>query len=158
MSHFAQIAAIKRRAAAGFTLVEVMIAVAFIGIAMLALLSLQHSNLQAVIRSQELTRAAMLAQALMSQAELERFPPAGESNGDFAQLYPGEFRNFRWRRAVDPSPLFPDIARVRVSVLWGPRLRQSFTLTEFMRNPAPPEGETEAPTPGASPTPTGATR
>ncbi len=151
----------KRVAAAvrgGFTLLEVMIAIAFIGIALMALLALQHSNLQSVIKARDLTRAAMLAQALMSQAELERFPPAGESHGDFAQLYPGEFRNFRWRREVDPSPLFPDIARVRVSVLWGPRLRQSFIVTEFMRNPAPPEGETEAPTPGASPTPTGGSR
>jgi len=143
---------------AGFTLLEVMIAIAFIGIALMALLALQHSNLQSVIKARDLTRAAMLAQALMSQAELERFPPPGESHGDFAQLYPGEFRNFRWRREVDPSPLFPDIARVRVSVLYGPRLRQSFTLTEFIRNPVPPDGATEAPAPGASPTPAGASQ
>ena len=138
-----------------FTLLEVMIAIAFIGIALMALLALQHSNLQSVIKARDLTRAAMLAQALMSQAELERFPPPGESHGDFSQLYPGEYRNFRWRRAVDPSPQFPDIARVQVSVLYGPHLRQSFTLTEFIRNPAPPEGETPAsplatPTPGSS--------
>jgi general secretion pathway protein I len=138
----------------GFTLLEVMIAIAFIGIALIALLSLHHSNLQSVIRARDLTRAAMLAQALMSQAELERFPPPGQSHGDFAQLYPGEYRNFRWQREVEPSPLFPDIARVRVSVLYGPRLRRRFTLTEFMRNPAPPAGQT--PASGASPTPPGA--
>ncbi|MBI3759086.1 MAG: prepilin-type N-terminal cleavage/methylation domain-containing protein, partial [Deltaproteobacteria bacterium] len=43
-----------------FTLLEVMIAVAFIGIAMLALLSLHQSNLQSVIRGQDLTQASML--------------------------------------------------------------------------------------------------
>ena len=57
-----------------FTLLEVMIAVAFIGIAMLALLSLHQSNLQSVIRGQDLTQASMLAQQLMSTAEVERFP------------------------------------------------------------------------------------
>jgi general secretion pathway protein I len=155
MSHFPQIAAIKRRAATGFTLVEVMIAVAFIGIAMLALLSLQHSNLQAVIRSQELTRAAMLAQGLMSQAELERFPPAGDTHGDFSQLYPGEYRNFSWERAVQPSELLPNITRVRITVRYGPALAHHFSLTEFMHNPAqpgglpPPEGVAQSTGPGA---------
>ncbi len=139
----------------GFTLLEVMIAIAFIGIAATALLSLHHSNLQAVIKARDLTRAAMLAQGLVAQAELDRFPAPGHTHGDFSQLYPGEYRNFRWEREIDQSPLFPDIERVRVSVLYGPRFHERFTLTEFMRNPIPPQGETPdngqaspAPTPG----------
>jgi type II secretion system protein I len=127
-----------RAATAAFTLLEVMIAVAFIGIGLIALLALHHSDLQAVIRAQDLTRATMLAQSLMSQAELERFPPPGTSHGDFSQVYPGEFPNFRWTRTVEPSPLFPDITRVRVSVLYGPGLRRSLSLTEFMHNPTLP--------------------
>ena len=124
---------------AAFTLLEVMIAVAFIGIALLALLSLHHSNLQSVIRGQDLTRAAMLAQAVMTQAEMERFPSPGTTQGDFSQIYPGQYPNFRWQRSVDPSPLFPDVCRVEVRVLYGPQLRRSFDLIEFMHNPLPPE-------------------
>ncbi len=140
----------------GFTLLEVMIAIAIIGIAATALLSLHHSNLQSVIKAQNLTRAAMLAQGLMSQAELERFPPPGRNHGDFAQLYPGAYRNFRWEREVVQSPLFPDIERVRVSVYYGPRFRERFTLTEFLRNPFPPEGSTPMTGQAApSPTPSG---
>ena len=45
-----------RLVAAGFTLLEVMIAVAFIGIGMLALLSLHNRNLHTVIGAQELSR------------------------------------------------------------------------------------------------------
>jgi type II secretion system protein I len=123
--------------AAAFTLLEVMIAVAFIGIALLALLSLHHSNLQSVIRGQDLTRAAMLAQALMSQAELERFPAAGTSNGNFSQ-YPGDYRNFQWQRSVEQLPNFPDMCRVQIRILYGPGLHRTFSLTEFMHNPAPP--------------------
>ena len=120
---------------AGFTLIEVMLAIAFIGIAMTALLALHHTNLQAVIRAQELTRAAMLAQGLMSQAELERFPPAGRTHGDFSRPYRGLYPNYRWVRDVQPSPVFPDIERVRVTVQYGTRFAKSFSLTEFMRNP-----------------------
>ena len=125
-------------AAAAFTLLEVMIAVAFIGIALIALLALHHTDMQSVIRGQDLTRAAMLAQALMSQAELERFPDPGQKHGDFSQLYPGEYPNFRWQRAVDQSPLFPTVERVRISVTYGPGGRRHFDLTEFMHNPALP--------------------
>jgi type II secretion system protein I len=121
-----------------FTLLEVMIAVAFIGIALLALLSLHHTDLQSVIRSQDLTAASMLAQTLMTQAEIERFPPPGRSQGDFSRAYPGVYPNFRWQRTVEPSPLFPDIRRVQVRVLYGPGFRRSFDLTEFMHNPVPP--------------------
>jgi type II secretion system protein I len=122
---------------AAFTLLEVMIAVAFIGIAMTALLALHHTDLQSVIRAQELTRAAMLAQGLMSQAELERFPPSGHSHGDFNRLYPGLYPNYRWVQEVDQSPVFPDIERVHITVEYGPRFINSFSLTEFMRNPQP---------------------
>ena len=123
--------------AAAFTLLEVMIAVAFIGIALLALLSLHHSNLQSVVRGQDLTRAAMLGQALMSQAELERFPEPGTSSGNFSQ-YRGEYPNFQWQRRVDQLPNFPDVCRVQIRVLYGPGLHRTFSLTEFMHNPAPP--------------------
>jgi len=92
--------------ASAFTLLEVMIAVAFIGIALLALLSLHHTDLQSVMRAQDLTAASMLAQTLMTQAEMERFPAPGGSQGDFSRAYPGVYPNFRWQRMVEPSPLF----------------------------------------------------
>jgi len=41
------------------------------------------------------------AKALMSQAELERFPEPGQKRGDFSQSYPGMFPNFRWQRAKE---------------------------------------------------------
>ncbi len=127
--------------ASAFTVLEVMIAVAFIGIALLALLSLHHSDMQAVVRAQDLTRAAMLAQSLMSQAELERFPQPGVTHGDFSRYFPGEYPNFRWEREVDASPMFPNVERVRVSVSYGPGFRRSFNLTEFLHNPIPPNNQ-----------------
>jgi general secretion pathway protein I len=126
-----------RHPASGFTLLEVMIAVAFIGIALLALLSLHHTDMVSVMRGRDLTRAAMLAQSLMSEAEMERFPDAGTTSGDFETMYQGQYPNFRWRRQVDPSAGFPDVRRVRITVLYGPGFHRSFELTEFVHNPAP---------------------
>jgi type II secretory pathway pseudopilin PulG len=128
----------KHRWGRAFTLLEVMIAVAFIGIAMLALLSLHQNNLASVIRAQDLTRASMLAQQLMSTAEVERFPDPGRTHGDFNRDYPGQFNNFRWEREVDVIPQFPDMCRVRISVLYGHQLSRRFDLIEYMHNPNPP--------------------
>ena len=123
-----------------FTLLEVMIAVAFIGVAMLALLSLHHSAMQSVARTRQLTQAAMLAQAVMADAEQTRFPDPGRTTGDFQKMYPGQYRDFRWQRIVEPSLRFPKIRRVRVEVFYGPGFQRAFGLTEFMHNPNPPPG------------------
>lgn len=125
------------RPRAAFTLLEVMIAVCFIGIAMLALLSLHHSGMQSVAHGRELTQAAMLAQALMSDAEQARFPEPGQLSGDFQKMYPDQYANFRWQRVVTQATEFPDVRRVRIIVFYGPRFRRSFVLTEFMHNPFP---------------------
>jgi general secretion pathway protein I len=123
---------------AAFTLLEVMIALAFIGIAMVALLGLHQNNLQAVIRAQDLTKASLLAQAIMSQAEIERFPQTGISHGDFSELYPNQFPNFSWQRVVADTPAFPDVRQVQVRVFYGPNGDRVFGLVEFLHNPNPP--------------------
>jgi general secretion pathway protein I len=135
----------------GFTLLEVMIAVAVLGIAMLALLSLHDSNLQSVMRGQELSTASALAQSLMTNAEMERVPMVGSTRGDFQRLFPGAYRNFKWQRTVEMSAMFPDIRKVEVVVFFGPRFGHSFSLVEFLHDPTPqlPPGQQPAGTPSA---------
>lgn len=128
-----------RRRARAFTLLEVMVAIAILGIALLGLLGLQHQSMQSVIRAQQSTRASMLAQAVMTEAELERFPDLGLTNGDFESSFPGEFPDFRWEREVEASGIFPDVRKVKVVVRYGPKLSQSFSLVEFMHSPMPPD-------------------
>ena len=123
---------------AAFTLLEVMIAMAILGIAMLALLSLHHEDLMSVIRARELTQAAMLAQQVMSTAEVERFPELGIASGNFETLFPGRFPNYRWKRVVEGSGIFPDLRKVTVMVYYGPQLSRTFTLVELMHDPEPP--------------------
>jgi type II secretion system protein I len=146
---------IRRCFSPAFTLLEVMVAVAFVGIALLALLSLHHSDLTSVARARDLTRAAMLAQSLMADSEVSRFPPPGQTSGDFQRVYPGRYPQFRWQRNVELSKQFPDVCRVRITVFYGPRFRRTFTLTEFMHNPmaqfnAPNPGPDQQNSPGAT--------
>jgi len=133
----------------GFTLLEVMVAIAILGIALLGLLSLQHQSMQSVIRAQMETRASMLAQAVMTEAELERFPDLGYTSGDFESSFPGEFKDFRWERQVEASGMFPDVRKVEVAVRYGPSFAENFQLVEFMHSPVPPDTTTTTTTPGS---------
>ena len=128
-----------RRRARAFTLLEVMVAIAILGIALLGLLGLQHQSMTSVIRAQQSTRASMLAQAVMTEAELERFPDLGRTSGDFEKSFPGEFPDFRWQREVAKSGMFPDVRKVKVVIRYGPKLTQSFALVEFLHSPVPPD-------------------
>ena len=125
------------RPAPAFTLIEVMVAIAILGIAMLGLLGLHHQSLQSVIRAQNATRASMLAQAVMTEAEIERFPDLGQSSGDFQASFPGEFPDFRWQRVVEASGMFPDVRKVQVLIQYGPGFTQNFSLVEFLHSPVP---------------------
>ncbi len=127
------------RRARAFTLLEVMVAIAILGIALLGLLGLHHQSLQSVIRAQNATRASMLAQAVMTEAELERFPDLGHTSGDFQASFPGEFPDFRWERMVEASSMFPDIRKVDVLIQYGPGFTQNFSLVEFLHSPVPPD-------------------
>ena len=130
-----------RRRARAFTLLEVMVAIAILGIALMGLLGLQHQSMQSVIRAQQSTRASMLAQAVMTEAELERYPDLGRTSGDFESSFPGEFPDFRWEREVAASGTFPDIRVVKVLIRYGPTLSQNFPLIEYLHSPIPPDPE-----------------
>ena len=118
-----------------------MVAIAILGIALMGLLGLQHQSMQSVIRAQQSTRASMLAQAVMTEAELERWPDLGRTSGDFESSFPGEFPDFRWEREVDESGTFPDVRVVKVLIRYGPTLSQNFALIEYLHNPIPPDQE-----------------
>jgi general secretion pathway protein I len=127
--------AVRSATAAGFTLIEVMVALAVIAIALMGLLSLQHSTLQSVVRAGEITKAALLAQEIMTQTEIGQFPDVGVKQGNFESMHPRSYPSFRWERRVEPSAVFPDVRKVTVLIHYGPRLRRTFELTEMIRNP-----------------------
>jgi type II secretion system protein I len=120
---------------AGFTLIEVMVSLAVIAIALMGLLGLQHSALESVVRASDMTKAALLAQEMMTQTEIGQFPNVGVTTGNFENLHPRRYPTFRWERRVEPSAVFPEVRKVTILIHYGPRLRRTFELTEMIRNP-----------------------
>src|SRR5215510_8487680 len=81
--------------APGFTLLEVLVAVAIVAIALVTFMGLHLRSLDATIRAQDLTTAVLLAQAKM--ASMGEFPETGEEQGKFEGP---ELERFRWATAV----------------------------------------------------------
>jgi general secretion pathway protein I len=121
------------RQRAGFTLLEVLVAVAVLGLALVSLLGLHVRDLALIARDQRVTEATLLARALMTEAEVEPFPDLGLTSGDFEDRYPDEFPGLRWEREVLPTPV-PDVREVRVRVFRGDEESgDDVTLSYYLR-------------------------
>jgi len=122
-----------RRTARGFTLLEVLVAVAILGLGLVSLLGLHVRNLALIAHDQRITDSTLLARALMTDAEVEPFPDIGLTSGDFEDRHPGQFPDLRWEREVSPTPI-PDVREVRVRVFHGDEESgDDVTLSYYLR-------------------------
>ncbi|MEE9213809.1 MAG: prepilin-type N-terminal cleavage/methylation domain-containing protein [Thermodesulfobacteriota bacterium] len=100
----------------GFTLLEVLVAVAILGGTLTILLGAVNRNLILASDSKNSTIAAYLAQRLVTDIELEGYPNVRTEEGEF-QDYP----SFRWRISIEPfeiSQLDTEIRLVQVQIIW----------------------------------------
>ncbi|MCK5658077.1 MAG: type II secretion system minor pseudopilin GspI [Deltaproteobacteria bacterium] len=81
------------RSHSGFTLIEVLVAVAILAIAMVAILKANVQNLDALTKSRETTTASLLAASKLAEIEAAGVANWGESQGDFGEDYP----EFTWQ-------------------------------------------------------------
>jgi general secretion pathway protein I len=97
-----------RRTTAGFTLIEVMMAMAIMTIAFAAILSTQSSSILLGIKIRDLNIGGMLAHNLMVESEhLMEGKPFGELKDTEAGVYPQPYERFKWKRQVKEVK-FPD--------------------------------------------------
>ena len=61
----------------GFTLLEILVAVAILGVALVSLLGLHARNLRLFSESQDVTIAGLLASRLAAETQAGAFPPIG---------------------------------------------------------------------------------
>jgi general secretion pathway protein I len=119
--------------ASGFTLLEVLVAVAVLGLALVSLLGLHVRNIDLIDRDQRVTEATLLARGLMTEVETGPFPDLGATDGDFELDYPDRYPELRWEREVLTTPV-PNVREVRVRVFRGERESgDDVTLTYYMR-------------------------
>jgi general secretion pathway protein I len=104
----------------GFTLLEVLVAVAIVAIALVTFMGLHLRSLDATIRAQDLSTAVLLAQAKM--ATMGEFPETGEERGKFEGP---ELERFQWATAVTEHTLDAveggqtvTVRRLEVTVFW----------------------------------------
>jgi len=115
----------------GFTLLEVMIALAVVAIALTALLSLANRTIQVQAEQQNLTRATQLAQGKMTEYETMHRLGRDSSIAD-AGVFAEPFSRYRWNIAFSDTVL-PEVMQVTVTVLWGKKKNiEMVDLTSFV--------------------------
>jgi general secretion pathway protein I len=117
------------KAPLGFTLLEVLVAVAILGSALAVLLSAVNRNLIIASDSKNLAIAGMLAQKKLSEIELEGFPEPRREQGEFEEA-PG----FTWQLSVIPiniRQLGIEIRAIHLVVMWDEG-KKDFEITMAM--------------------------
>jgi general secretion pathway protein I len=114
----------------GFTLLEVLVAMAVLAVALVSLLGLYHRSLLLSMRTQRLSTATLLAQEMLTRTQLEGKSALRVTSGDFAELYPGQYPEFRWYRTLSPTQL-EGLWELHVGVSWGEREDETCELTLF---------------------------
>jgi len=90
---------------AGFTLLEVMVAVAILSLGLSVVIHSFSTSLQALDTSLNLSKVALLAQKKLSEIELEDFLTEGLTSGEFEEDYSG----FSWQVEIHPLRIEEDI-------------------------------------------------
>lgn len=96
----------------GFTLLEVMIAMAILAITLVAVYQSQSQSISMASNSRFLTTASLLAQARM--AEIDSADPRGvaAATGDFGEEFPG----YAWQLEVGEVKEIPLLKRIALTV------------------------------------------
>ncbi len=98
---------------AGFTLLEVMIALAILALVGVAFLRAQASSVHLVDESAQISLATLLAREKMAELESLGFPETGKKEGSGGE----EFPRYRWEQVVSPTELV-SLRKAVVRVLW----------------------------------------
>jgi general secretion pathway protein I len=114
----------------GFTLLEVMIALAILALVGVAFLRAQASSVQLLDESGQISLATLLAREKMAELESLGFPEAGKTSGEGGEAFPG----FRWEQVVSSTEI-PILRQGLVRVLWkdGTRERNLELVAYFVQ-------------------------
>lgn len=121
-----------RRRHRGMTLLEVLVALVVLGTGLTALERLVSDSVRGIAADARLTRAMLLAQRLLAEAELTP-PEPGYREGDLAARGPaGE--GLRFAEDVRETG-HPGLREVRIRVFWDARQASACELMELIRVP-----------------------
>ena len=106
----------------GFTLLEVMVAVAILAMVLVTLLGVKNRSTQDVMLADHITTATLLAKRMMTETLASGQLNESEEEGTFEEE---EFKDYTWQKTISPLPIADvKIMEVRVAVLWKEGTRQ----------------------------------
>ena len=109
----------RRRRSRGFTLVEILVALAVLGVVGGALLQLFHGSLRNVALSADYSRAALLARSKLAELEAREVFVGGEEQGRFDDHYYWYLRTADYAESAEAPPTPGPLAPVAVSLSVG---------------------------------------
>jgi general secretion pathway protein I len=116
-----------RRGRGGFTLLEVMIALAILAMVGIAFLRAQATSVRLISESNQITQATLLAREKIAEMETIGFAEAGKQSGGGGDFFPG----YRWEQVILPTEI-PSLQKALVRVLWKEGTQErSFELTAY---------------------------
>jgi len=142
----------------GFTLVEIVVSVVILGMGLTSLIGIQSNYIDGYIREENLTRAAMYGQYIMSMIEVEVDPPESGKNSGNLDNYLKELgyfdENFKdgehvsldgWNfeldvESVDILLITDAMKRVDLTISWSEYDLDSFRLIYYVSNPPDTNG------------------
>lgn len=120
----------------GFTLLEVMVAVAILATALVGLFGLQSRTVSYAAEARFNTLAPMLANGKFAELESEKSLQSGD-DGDFGTQYPG----FNWELEIEPaqldeleqlSALDPPLVKAKLTVTWS-QSNYTYSIVQYGR-------------------------
>ncbi len=112
----------------GFTLLEVMIAMAILAITLVTVYQSQSQSISMASSSRFLTTASLLAQGRMAEADAAEPLALVSADGNFGDDYPG----YTWRLEVSAVEELPLLKRIVLTVTQGRMTtRNTYRLTLY---------------------------
>lgn len=122
-----------RQQGAGFTLLEIVVALAVLAVALIALLTLRNRDVALQAHARHLVTATSLARAKLEELSRVAGADQEQTSGDFGERYPG----YVWSREVQPT-LVPEWVEMRVMVSWPEGAQpEQVALVTYVAAPQP---------------------
>jgi len=121
---------IQKRKSFGFTLLEVMVAMAIIAIALTAVLGSQSQSVSLASEAKFNTTAPLLAQSKIAEIEVAEQSDVAGGSGDFGEDFPG----YTWELSVEdivfeePANVSDLLKRIDLKVSWGDEALYQYRL------------------------------
>ncbi|TCV92011.1 general secretion pathway protein I [Luteibacter rhizovicinus] len=132
------------RAARGFSLLEVIAAIAILAIAFAALMQVAGSSMSLTARAGERTQAALRARSMLDSAFVMEPLREGSSEGRFDDTYRWRMTVTPWQAAASGNGVPQDASRrlyrLDLDVLWGGDNNERSARFSTLRMGAPPPG------------------